>query len=191
MLYELIQVPVELLNYNNLKSLEPNKDCYIKKYNKISCKYIKEKVNRKYKSYGVSPKFNPKTKKSYMFTEKTKGVPLLLKPLLGMAKAIDPRFNNVYVNWYDSGDNDIKPHSDCTAGMVEDSKILIVNVNEGNYERIFNLATKTGDMFDSIVLENGLGILLDSREQEHYRHWVPVSTTKEGRISVTFRMIKE
>lgn len=42
-----------------------------------------------------------------------------------------------------------------------------------------------------VPLLHGRLITLDAVEQTQYRHWVPPEDTSEGRISVTFRMVKE
>lgn len=189
---EMFKLPSRLRNrYYELKQIEPDIESSVQIYDKTTGTYRNSLVARKYLSYGITPEFDRHTKKSYMFNNKISQLPDELKPFLAFAKTLDERYNNVYVNWYDSGANYIDPHSDCTAKFVPNSKILIMNLNEGQFERTFKIQHKAHmDRVQEIKLENGLCLLLDSKEQESYRHWVGQEDTDEGRISVTFRMIK-
>lgn len=191
---EIFRLPEQLewLSYQSLKDLEPKNDSEVSVYNKETGEYTLKKVYRKYLSFGVTPEFDSTTKKSYMFNNVEKDLPYPLEMLLDYAKSIDTRFNNIYVNWYKDGNDYIEPHSDCTAKMVNDSQILIINLNEGDYNRTFKLQHKniSIDDYQELKLSNNMCILMDSKEQENYRHWVDPENTQEGRISVTFRMIK-
>lgn len=155
-------------------------------------KYITKKVHREYMSFGVSPEFDESTNKSYMFNNKNNDVPSLLQPLLEMARTIDTRFNNIYVNWYKDGNSYIDPHSDCIAKLEEGSPILIVNFNEGDYNRHFYLKPKSPEdkTLIDIELQNNICLLMDSKWQSNYRHWIDKEDTNQGRVSVSFRVVR-
>ncbi len=178
----IIEYNLPNLDYDVLKKLEPNHECEVSVFNG---EYETKKVFRKYMSYGVSPQF-AHTNKSYMFNHKQSSIPDVLVPYLEYAKSLNPNYNNCYVNWYDSGENYIHPHSDCTAQLVENSSIIIINLNEGDYERTFKIQHKDG----GDKLSHGKCLMLNSKEQKSYRHWVNKENTLQGRISVTLRMIK-
>jgi hypothetical protein len=188
-------LPKELQNkiyYNKLQELKPSNKSVVSVFDKTRGLYEDRIVSRTYCSYGVTPIFDSNTNKSYMFNEHQDYIPDILLPYLDFARSLDKRYNNIYINWYGSGDDFIDPHSDCTAKMVDNSSILIINLNEGNYERTFKLQHKYNqDVAKNIKLKHGMCILIDSKEQQEYRHWVDKEETKEGRISLTFRMIKE
>lgn len=178
--------------YLELKAIQPDDESIVSVYDKNTGTYRNKNVFRTYRSYGVSPAFDLHTAKSYMFNNQIAQLPNELKPFMAFAKTLDSRYNNCYVNWYDSGANHIEPHSDCTAKMVPDSKILIMNLNESWYERTFKMEHKRHvGQTHQITLNHGICIELDSSEQEEFRHWVEPENTDQGRISLTFRMIKE
>lgn len=184
------KVPLKI-NYKDLLKLAPKDYSEVSAFNKILKQYEKRTVNRRYMSYGVSPKFR-QTGKSYMFNNQQSNIPEELVDLLTFARTIDNTFNNIYINWYKDGNDYIDPHSDCVSGLEPGSFILIVNFNEGEYCRTFKIQYKEfPENYKEILLENGLAILLGSEEQTKYRHWVDKENTKEGRISVTFRTVKE
>jgi len=96
----------------------------------------------------------------------------------------------VYINWYKDGQDYIEPHSDCINSLVPNSSILILNLNEGNYERTFKIEHKLNpkDNLNIRLLHNRV-IILFTEYQTNYRHWVEQEDTSEGRISVTFRAV--
>lgn len=178
------------INYQDLIELAPKEYPVVSVYNKVLDCYENVIVHRKYVSYGVSPEFKY-TGKSYMFNNQVKDVPLVLNKLLEIAKHIDSRFNNIYVNWYADGNDYIDPHSDCINSLISGSPILIMNFNSGEFCRTFKLQSKINEAdYKEILLTDKLGIILGSQEQTMYRHWVDKEDTHEGRISVTFRAVR-
>ena len=187
---QIVEYHLPNLDYDTLKALEPTNDSYVSVFNKTSNQYEDKMIYRKYKSYGISPTFK-ETNKSFMFNCQSLEIPKELEPYLQFAQSMDKGYNNCYVNWYDSGENYIEPHSDCNDQLVHNSMIIIINLNEGQYERSFKIQHKDdcGDIKE-IKLKHGHCLMFNSAEQTHYRHWVDKEDTKEGRISVTLRMIK-
>lgn len=166
-------------------------------YNKDTGEHIEKEIFRKYKSYGFTPDFDETVKKSYMFCEKSENPPKCIKALLGICIDYNQRFNNCLVNWYTSKEEYIQPHSDCTAKMVDDAKILILNFNETDNAtniRDFVIESKPGfpDFELRIPLTQGLAILMGGDTQKRFNHHVPPSKHENSRrISVTLRQMKE
>ncbi len=185
---KVIEYELNGLNYNDIKKLEPNEECKVSIFNKDSQIYENKTIFRKYKSFGVSPTFK-ETGKSFMFNHQTDQIPKELESYLLFAQSFNKGYNNCYVNWYDSGKNYIEPHSDCTAQLVQNSLIIIINLNEGNYERTFKIQHKNGGEIQKIKLTHGKCLMFNSKEQENYRHWIDQEDTDEGRISITLRMV--
>jgi len=184
----IIEFELSELKYDVIKKLEPTDTCKVSVFNKELQLYEDRPIFRKYMSYGVSPDFK-ETGKSYMFNHQTLLIPDDLKPYLDIAQSLNPLYNNCYVNWYDSGKDWIQPHSDCTAKLLPNSSIIIINLNEGKYERTFKVQHKDGGDIKNIKLSHGKILMFNSKEQEFYRHWVDQEETDEGRISITFRIV--
>lgn len=185
---KIIEYNYPVPNYNAIKKLEPIDECIVSVYNKnINC-YENKPIFRKYKSFGVSPSFK-ETGKSFMFNHQMSEIPKELVPYITFSKYFNNLYNNCYVNWYDNGSNYIEPHSDCTNQLVPNSMIIIINLNEGNYERTFKIQHKNGGDIRAIKLTHGKCLMFNSKEQESYRHWIDQEDTQEGRISITLRMI--
>lgn len=185
-----IEYQLNNLNYELLKKLEPNDLGQVSVFNKQTQSYELKPIFRKYQSYGVEIPFQ-ETGKSYMFNNQTNIIPDELQFYLSYVQSLNPNYNNIYVNWYDSGKNYIEPHSDCTSQLVPNSTIIIINLNEGDYERTFKIQHKDGGDIREIKLSHGKCLMFNSKEQENYRHWVDQEDTMEGRISVTLRMINK
>lgn len=183
-----IEYHLDGLCYDALKKLEPTNNCVVSVFDKETASYYDKDIFRKYQSYGVSPAMKD-TNKSFMFNHQQSEIPSELQSYLSFAQNINPGYNNCYVNWYDDGSNYIEPHSDCTNQLVENSQIIIINLNEGDYERTFKMQHKDGGDVKNIKLSHGKCLMLPSKEQEKYRHWVGQEDTNQGRISVTLRMI--
>lgn len=188
---ELLRLPDNLLDeYAKINTLCPTNYQFVSVYDKQSKQYVDKVVHRKYVSFGISPKFKH-TGKSFMFNNAVWEYPKELAALLEFAWTVDPRYNNVYVNFYADGTEYIEPHSDCIDSLEKDSKILIVNLNEKiSYCRSFLIKRKE-EIWPQIKipLTHGLCILLDAEKQQEYHHWVGQEPTTEGRISVTFRCV--
>lgn len=183
-----IEFEIDNLNYQDLKNLEPSESCEVSVFNKTTQSYETKPVYRKYKSFGVSPSFK-NTNKSFMFNHQTSTIPKELEFYLNFAQSLNKDYNNCYVNWYDNGKDWIEPHSDCSSQLLENSSIIIINLNEGKYERTFKIQSKKGGDIQEIKLSHGKCLMFNSKEQELYRHWVDQEDTEEGRISVTLRII--
>jgi len=158
-------------------------------YDRQSKSHVEKTIFRTYMSYMRTPEFDGDVEKSYMFVNKSDSVPPILEPFVRFAKGIDPRYNQMVVNWYNSSDH-IELHRDCTSGMISgDSPILTVNLNETDNiysARSFIMVdVETGEASSILLLDKTYFVI--NNNQTH-RHAVGYGTEK--RISLTFRMMK-
>jgi alkylated DNA repair dioxygenase AlkB len=107
-------------------------------------------------------------------------------------KEYDSRYNQLTVNWYDIGQGIVK-HSDCTSKMVEDSKILILSFLEHSSDKhFFTLYDKLDNKIEVVNFSRNNVIEMSGASQLTTRHKVDSSSTnKGGRVSLTFRMMRE
>lgn len=189
---KILEVPEKFkMNYEDINKLAPDEYPVVSVFNKETNEYFDKQIFRKYISYGVSPKFK-NTGKSYMFNNKGEGVPKELESSLEFARTVYPDTNNVYVNWYKDGEDHIEPHSDCVSSLRKGSPIIIVNLNEGEFERSFIVQSKSDPKdISRFSLRDRMVIVLDAHKQVDYRHWIGREDTKEGRISISFRTVNE
>lgn len=150
-------------------------------------------------------------KQSYMFagTKKQKtnaSLPIAFQPFLDYVNAAlcrneKTKFNQVVINWYETGDDYVSPHSDCLIGMVEGSSIVVLSLVEGSSggtaaaasPRTFRIQ-KRGPTNDNLYKHvdvksrHGSVIQMCGRVQQKFRHGVPKTTEHcARRISITFR----
>lgn len=190
---------VGIPTYEALLTLLNDAEDTVKVYDKETGKHYNKKIFRKYKSYGVTPKFDADNPKSYMFSEhenvKSEAIPAMLHKLLeGLnAPPVQVKFNNCVINWYKDGNDYIEMHGDCTSSWNDNGIVVIVNVNETENDcRQFVLENRNGNDIHSFKLLNNMIVVLDKENQKMYRHGVPKAPDiKTGRISLTFRSIKE
>ena len=189
---ENIKLPETLTNnlkFNELFALKPKENNDVLVFNKETKQFDKKTIFRSYISYLKTPNFDPSTEKSYMFLNKEKEVPSQLKPVLDYVQNIDPRYNQMVVNWYNEEDY-IEMHRDCTAKMLEkESPVLILNINETSDERksrkmIFE-DVKTKEKSYCLLKNNYLYKITNNTTHRH-----GVGKGLEKRISITFRMMK-
>lgn len=180
---------VNKINFNTLFSKRPTNKGKVLVYSKEEDSYQEKQIFRNYSAYLRVPDFDPSVKKSYMFLNKEKNVPNEFIPFLEFAKKIDPRFNQMVVNWYDKDDY-IELHRDCTSKMIsKDSPILTVNLNES--DNIYNCRSmilenvKTKEITSVPLLNNHYYMINNNNTHRH-----AVGKGNEKRISITFRMIK-
>jgi alkylated DNA repair dioxygenase AlkB len=192
-----LMLPSELIKYARseylkLFNLHPEKKGKVLVFNKETKEHEEKEIYRYFESYLNTPKFDPSVSKSYMFSglgteDITKPLPKEFEPFYNEFKD----YNQIVINWYNAEDY-IEPHSDCTAKMVENSSIALVNLNESDdhtKNRKFKLKAKDKDkvLFDDLEysLNHGLCIIMGGKTQEYYRH--SVGKGEESRISITLR----
>ena len=176
--------------------------------------YEKEvEVNRYSKSYLNTWTDLTHTKSSsYMYSgydtlSNNDELPEIFKPYYEFMKNIDNKYNQVIVNWYENENDYIAPHADCQRGMIENSKIAILTLNEcvienNNSEntRYLEITPKyikyqsdnkpLADIF-KIKLEHGSIITMCGMTQDNFLHQIKKENKKIGkRISLSFRQMK-
>lgn len=177
---------MNFINFEELYSLRPKDVGVVKVFNKETGIHKDKKIFRAYKDYIQSPIFEPNIKKSHMHGQLSKTTPKIVKELISKAKQIDNRYNQLIINWYESGEY-IENHRDCDARMVEDYKILIMSFNEIS-ARSMVFKNLHGDVVKEVKLGNGEFIEITEDENKNLKH--EVGTGIGRRISATFRMFK-
>lgn len=186
------KIPETLMNYdfNKLFNLKPDSRSKVLIYNKKLKTHEEKTIFRSYSSFLNTPKLDENVEKSYMFLNKEEVVPVEFSDFVNFVKDLDPRYNQMVINWYNPEDY-IELHSDCSAKMINDeAPILTINLNESNeesMERQFKMVNKENGEESSFRLKNNHFFVI--KNNKTHRHCV--GTGLEKRISLTFRMMKE
>lgn len=191
-------------HYNQLFNERPKEHGEVIIYDKTTQQYKPKKIFRYYKSYLETPEFDTTTGKSYMFSgegvEQTYNeLPIVFKDLFNFVQLRDEQYNQVVVNWYLNGSDYIEMHSDCTAKMIENHEIFLVNLNETDaFNDCRTLIIRPKEIGDNIEIEeldikltHGLSIIMGGKTQQYFRHGIledPNITT--SRISFTCRQME-
>lgn len=179
-------------NYTNLWELRPPNTGKVLVYNKVRDRHISQNIFRRYTSYGKTPEFDAKIKKSYMFVENNSDLPKLFQPFFDFARSLDENYNEISINWYRDGTEFIEPHSDCSSKMIENYNILIINLCSLGGERPIELLHRSGNFTQQIHLKNGEFCIMYKEFNEKFRHGIPRDDKIKGsRISITFRQMRE
>jgi alkylated DNA repair dioxygenase AlkB len=122
--------------------------------------------------------------------EETSPVPAHLAPYLAWGRrAIDPRLNSVFVNWYDAAlGHYIGPHRDYRSGMAAGSPIVTISFGE---DRVFRLKPwrRPGATLD-FAARDGTVFVIPYDTNLAWTHEVPRLARNRGRrISVTLRAL--
>lgn len=176
--------------------------------NIINCVDRNIKANRIYKTYGIVPKFEA-DKYSYMYgdietTDKCYAIDD--SPYVkSIVKHFDYKYNNVIVNWYESGNNYIPFHKDCEKQMTATKDIAIVTFipqlcSDSDVRNIvFKQDATTSTMLKknikyksvNIKATNGSVVIIGGDTNTYFRHGVRRHITSHPRISVSLRTIME
>lgn len=183
-------------NYDAMFAERPIDQSYIHKFHRTTNLWEHEKVSRRYDNYLHTPNYDPTTHKSYMFNNSGyKVLPQLFQPLYEEMLQLDPRYNQVVINYYKDGSEFINTHSDCTAKMVENHSISICSLNEDvPRTMIFQAKNSSNTLFEefSIKLESGQILVMGGAFQNNYKHGIPQELDiHTSRIGLTFRMMNE
>lgn len=99
-------------------------------------------------------------------------------------------FKQILVNWYESGDHYIGPHSDSESQLVKNSPIY--SFSFGN-ERDFVVKSKNNNERYVFKMNNCSLLIMGGEMQKFYNHSVPKRKIKSNftkRINVTFRLFQ-
>jgi hypothetical protein len=162
-------------------------------------------VFRHYKTFGVVPRYNPDWNHthhfSYMYDNGSGDcikdtIPDIFIPIMEYLN-IDrnEKYNHVIVNWYETAEDYIAYHRDCTIGMNDNADVSVVTLLEDrDYPRDFGIKTKKGCIYDQVKVKTNHGSIITMNHEAivkflHGVPKVPYGTTSR-RISMSFRSFK-
>jgi len=190
-------------NFDKLFSLHPEERAKVVMYDKeIPC-------DRWQQSYLNTPVRNPEEKHSYMFSglnESTNHNPLPVE-FEPFKNFMDQNYNQVLVNWYESGKDFIPYHTDYETGMKETSTIAVITLTKDDTrDRTFIIKPKQktreskSNYYDIVKIRASHGsiIIMGGKIQQKYVHGVPkvvdyvkgqppMIAKTPPRISISFR----
>lgn len=97
--------------------------------------------------------------------------------------------NNCLINYYLDGRSKMGFHSDQTDILVEGTGVVIVSVGETRTLRFRNI--EHPEIIKDFELPSGSLIYMTDEVQELWQHAIPKSNTQKGRMSLTFRKLKD
>ena len=199
------KIPEDLLEYSN-KNYKKLYELHPTNKHKIIIHNNEMQVNRYSKSYLNTPDMDNiiNQNHSYMYSGFEKNVndelPNEFVPYYDYFLTKNSNYNQAIVNWYDDGNDYIAYHSDCMIGLIENSSITMVNLNENNDDR--KIVFKAKNIIEEednflvkkfeIPLINGLVVEMNGKIQNEFRHGVPKldinnDNFDKSRISISFR----
>ncbi len=106
-----------------------------------------------------------------------------LAPIIGF------RPNNCFLNYYENGNSKMGWHGDTTHFLAQNTGIAILSIGD---TRIFQIRRKTSPTESyNYVLTPGSLIYMPDSIQEAWQHAIPKVVSERGRISLTFRKMKQ
>jgi len=96
--------------------------------------------------------------------------------------------NNCLINYYLDGKSKMGFHSDQTNILFDGTGVAIVSLGETRILRFRNIENK--ELIKDYPLESGSLFYMTSELQSEWQHAIPKSNTEQGRMSLTFRKMK-
>lgn len=138
---------------------------------------------RKTASYGVAYNYS---QISYPFKE----MPLVLEKIcLNIKESIGFQPNNCLINYYLNGNSKMGYHSDQIDILEDNTGVVIVSLGETRVLRFREI-----DNIENIIdydLPSGSLIYMTQEVQTLWQHSIPKADTNHGRMSLTFRKMKQ
>ena len=97
--------------------------------------------------------------------------------------------NNCLINYYLDGKSKMGFHSDQTDILHDNTGVGILSIGETRTLRFRNIADK--GIIKDFELPSGSFIYMTNEIQDEWQHAIPKSDTENGRMSLTFRKIKD
>lgn len=138
---------------------------------------------RKTASYGVAYNYS---QMSYPYQAFLPELDALLSPI---EEAVGFRPNNCLLNYYLDGKSRMGFHSDQTDILFPDTGVAIISLGTTRALTFRNINDQT--IRHSYLLPSGSLIYMTQAVQDEWQHAIPRDNTSEGRISLTFRKIRE
>lgn len=177
-------------DFYSLIALRPAQRSSVIIYDKKEKKHKYKQIFRSYMSYFKTPEFDETIEKSYMFLNKSAEVPKDLPPYVDFAKSIDPRYNQMVVNFY-SPEDFIESHRDCTAHMIsKNSPILCKSLDENESKQdarhlVLEDVENKEEIINVPIYGKTCYVIKDNNSVRH-----SVTKGTANRVSITFRMMK-
>ena len=114
-----------------------------------------------------------------------------LSKLSSYINVILPNFshNSVLINYYETGDDYIPPHSDSENCIEDNSEIVTVSLGATRTLQI--TSGENGSIVRQVQLQHGDVFVMSKSSQKDFRHEIlPQRLCTEPRISITFRLMK-
>ncbi len=189
------KLPEDLFLFQDIWNLKPNERPDLTVYDK------KYKTPRFVQTYGRTYNYSNIEQDALEISEELQQFLDFGNEYMLEHEIIYPKFNQILVNWYESGDHYIGPHSDDETQLYKNengesfifSITLTDELETSNYQnRIFRLKPKgKGRKRLDIETENGSIIIMSGLTQKTHTHQVP-KTKKQVmmRINITLRSFK-
>ncbi len=147
------------------------------------------RVPRYLQTYGADYHFSGAVAKSRPFTPEL--FDILEKLEVDLVKLVPDGtpsgFNMCLVNWYETGKHYIGPHSDEEKQFMDNAPIAGLSWGA---TRTFVLSPKKEGKALRLQVNDGDLVVMGGRTQKTHKHEVPKSSTKDERVSFTFRIFR-
>lgn len=100
---------------------------------------------------------------------------------------VDFEPNNCLINFYENGKSKMGYHSDQIDILSDNTGIVIISLGETRLLKFRNIEDKT--IFREFELTSGSLFYMNQEIQTQWQHAIPKSTTKNSRMSLTFRKL--
>ncbi len=137
---------------------------------------------RKTASYGKPYNYSQIT---YPYKEFTSGLSLIIDKI---ETVIGFKPNNCLINYYTDGKSKMGYHSDQTDILEPDTGVVIISLGETRCLKFRDIGKTYYKEFD---LVSGSLFFMTAKLQEKFQHSITKSNTDNGRMSLTFRKLKE
>jgi alkylated DNA repair dioxygenase AlkB len=144
-----------------------------------------------------TPRWQQSYLRSYFFSglkHDALDLPEEIQPILDWANSlgVEPKFNQVLINWYENGLHYIGPHSDDVRPLVKRSPIFSISLGE---TRVFRVKSKIPGRVIDIPMPNRTVLVMGGDMQSEFTHEVPKVSGKRGaklgrRVNITFRVFR-
>ncbi|MBO6514981.1 MAG: alpha-ketoglutarate-dependent dioxygenase AlkB [Bacteroidia bacterium] len=152
--------------------------------------YLKENIAwddrmkaRKTASYGVAYNYSEISYPFQEFPDELETVRRSIEEILGFCP------NNCLLNYYLTGDSTMGYHSDQVDILEEGTGVAILSLGASRVLRFRSITNK--EIKHDVVLHHGSLFYMENEIQERWQHAIPKSDSKQARISLTFRKIRD
>jgi alkylated DNA repair dioxygenase AlkB len=113
--------------------------------------------------------------------------PYLEKLLSWVQTHSGEKYEQMILNWYRDGSDNIGLHADSETGIVPNSAIYSITLGG---TRDFVIKAKNTSYRKVLPLKNNTLLIMGGSMQKHYKHAVPKRVRAQPRINITFRLMK-